>query len=87
MFGQKMYACDLSIYSKDVENGCHHDSHLVVSDKCDMCDMAYHGDQTILANHNFSSGEFSSNYFDFYKLNIDSYWAVISSSRAPPARA
>lgn len=87
VFGQKLDECDVSIYFNDVENGCHHDSHLVVSDKCDMCDLVYQGDQTILTSHFFSTGDFSANYFDFYKSNLDSYWAVISSSRAPPARA
>lgn len=83
--GEEMDPCHRLVYHNDVGNGCRHDSHLVASDQCQMCDLAYHGDQTLLTHLEFASGIFSTEYFNFYKDNLDSYWAVISSSRAPPA--
>lgn len=77
--------CHRLVYHNDTAQGCVHDSHLIVSDKCQMCDLAHHGDQTALSNMGFVPGESPAQHFDFYKLNLDSYWAVISSSRAPPA--
>lgn len=84
-FGQENDPCHRLIYHNDVENECHHDSHLFVSDKCHMCDLVYQGDQTLLTHREFVSGSFTTDHFNFYKDNLDSYWAVISSSRAPPA--
>lgn len=84
-FGHKIDPCHLSIFDNDTEHRCHHDSHLHVSDTCDMCDLVLHGDKDLLANNIFSSPKFSQAYFDSYKEHLDSYWAVISSSRAPPA--
>ena len=84
---QEKDPCHRLIYHNDEGQGCHHESHLAISDKCEMCDLAYHGDQSILSNVSFSTGEFFSKQFNFYKSNLDSYWAVISSSRAPPVLA
>jgi hypothetical protein len=77
--------CHRLIYHNDVERGCNHHSHSIVSDNCQMCDMACHGDQSIVPDISFGPTEFSSEHFDFYKQSLGSYWAVISSSRAPPA--
>jgi len=84
---QEKDPCHRLIYHNDTEQGCSHDSHLIVSDKCEMCDLVYHGDHTMLVNPTFFTEEFSSELFDFYKISLDSYWAVISSSRAPPGAA
>jgi hypothetical protein len=77
--------CHRLIYHDDTAQGCSHDSHLVVSDKCQTCDVVYHGDQNLLFTVELSAGVFTSGHFILYKLNLDSYYAVISSSRAPPA--
>ena len=83
---QEKDPCHRLIYHDDAERGCGHDSHLIVSDRCHMCDLAYHVDHTILSDLAFSTVEFSSAQFDHYKVDLDSYWAVRSSSRAPPAK-
>jgi len=85
--GQEMDPCHRLIYHNDVENGCHYDAHLVTSDECQMCDIAFHGDQTILKDIPFAAKVFQSKHFNSYKYHLDSYWAVISSSRAPPNAA
>jgi hypothetical protein len=82
---QEKDPCHRSIYHHDMEQGCDHDSHLNVSDKCQMCDHAFHGDQTFLSHVDFVTLELSTEHFDCYKQSLDAYWAVISSSRAPPA--
>lgn len=84
---QETDPCHRLIYHSDFDQDCNHDSHLVVADKCQMCDLVYHGDKTLLSNISFAAREFGSEHFDFYKLSLDSYWAVISSSRAPPTLA
>lgn len=84
---QEADPCHRLVYHYDTEQSCDHDSHFIVSDKCQMCDLVYNGDQTTLSNVAFATGELLSEQFDFYKLNPDSFWAVMSSSRAPPALA
>lgn len=84
---QEKDPCHRLIYHDDVEQGCHHHSHLIVSDKCQICDHVYHGDQNLSTNVSFSTLEFSQVQFCIYKQELDSYWAVISSSRAPPVIA
>jgi hypothetical protein len=84
---QEKDPCHRSVYHNETEEGCEHDAHLIVSTKCQMCDLAFGGDQTTLPHVEFSLGGFSTEYFEFYKLNLESYKAVLSSSRAPPALA
>ena len=79
--------CHRFLHHNDVEKGCGHDAHLIVSEKCDMCDLGFYGDQNVLTTVVFSCAEFSVHFFGCYKSNVDSYWAVISSSRAPPVLA
>jgi hypothetical protein len=81
---QEKDPCHRLIYHNDTEQGCGHDSHLVVSDKCEMCDLVYHGDHAFLSNIEFEPENFPNKFFSLFKENLDSYWAVISSSRAPP---
>lgn len=76
--------CHRYIFHNDVAQNCGHDSHLIASDTCDMCDLVYHGDQTLLNILVFSIARFKPEFFSHYKINLDSYWAVITSSRAPP---
>lgn len=77
--------CQRLVYDKDKAQGCDHESHLIVSDKCQMCDLACNADHIAFSESALSSGEFLSEHFKFYKTGFDSYCAVISSSRAPPA--
>lgn len=79
--------CHRSISHGDTEHGCHHDSHLTASDKCQMCDMACHADQVFEVYADLLKGEFAPTYFAFFKQSTDSFSAVILSSRAPPASA
>ena len=78
--------CHLSIYHPETAQGCDHDAHLTVSDKCQVCDLVYHSDPTVLPNVSFATHEFLSVHFDAYVVNLGGYCAVISSSRAPPPR-
>jgi hypothetical protein len=82
---QEKDPCHRLLFHNDAKEGCDHNSHLIVSDNCQMCDLAYHGDQTNLSNVAFAPAEFASEQFHFYKISLESYWAVISSSRAPPS--
>jgi hypothetical protein len=60
--------------------------HLVASNSCDMCDLIYHHHDQSLSNAMvFQNIRFKTEFFSHHKVNLDSYWAVISSSRAPPA--
>lgn len=84
---QELDGCHRSIYHGDVQQGCHHESHLISSDECQMCDLVCHGDQTYVSLFDIPVGPFVNNGFAFLKQSIDSYWSVISSSRAPPVCA
>lgn len=77
--------CHRTLYHHDTEQGCEHDSHLIAYDDCEGDDQIYHGDYTLLNERSLLIAEALQEHFDFYKVNLDSYWAVISSSRAPPA--
>lgn len=81
---QEKDPCHRLIYHDDTEQGCGHDSHLIGSDECQMCDLVYQGDQTLLSNNEFESENFSNKFFVLYKENIYSYRDAIRSSRAPP---
>jgi hypothetical protein len=76
--------CHRLIYHNDAEAGCDHEVHLTVSDKCYLCDFAIHPDKTLLTSALHLTLKFDQNVVGFYKSNLDSYWAVLSSSRAPP---
>ena len=77
--------CHRQIYHNDVEAGCDHDVHLTISDKCYLCDFAVHTDKTLLTPALPLTLKFDQNFVSFCKSNPDNYWAVLSSSRAPPA--
>lgn len=81
---QEKDPCHRLLYHNDIETGCDHDLHLTGSEKCEMCDVVYHGDQTFLCRVDALKLKFSDQFFDAHKLSLDTYWAVISSSRAPP---
>lgn len=79
--------CHQFIYHNGIDEGCEHDTHLLASGKCEMCDLALLGDQTFVSVLVFGKTTFALVNFQSYKKSLDSYWAVISSSRAPPAVA
>lgn len=66
---------------------CDHDAHLIDSDECPLCDVVCHTDQIPVPNAIVSPAVYTQHYFSCYKQRLDSYWAVLSSSRAPPVRA
>ena len=76
--------CHRLIYHNDVAAGCDLDIHLSLSDKCDLCDFAIDPEKILLTPAIYLTITFDSNFVSFYKSNLDSYWAVLSSSRAPP---
>lgn len=82
---QEKDPCHRWIYHHDAAQSCDHDSHLVASDTGDMCDLVYHGDQALLNTFILRISSLKQEFFCQHKVNLDSYWAVISSSRAPPA--
>lgn len=83
---QEQDPCHEQIYHNDAEKGCDHRSHLIVTDTCSMCDLAYHGDQVILKTIGFKPViPFQEEHHSLYKTNPDSYQDVLSPSRAPPA--
>lgn len=81
---QEKNPCHRLIYHNDKKESCDHRSHVMASDKCQMCDAIYHGDQNLLSDIAFPVPDLYEEQFALYKINLDSYWAVISSSRAPP---
>ena len=81
---QEKDPCHRLIYHHDATQSCDHDSHVGASDTCDMCDLAYHGDEALLNSITFRTACLKQEFFSHHKVNLDSYWAVISSSRAPP---
>jgi len=76
--------CHRLIYHNDSESGCDHDVHLTASDKCCLCDFAVHSDTSFVTTFHLNL-KFDQNFVDVYKTNLDSYSAVLSSSRAPPS--
>lgn len=82
---QELDPCHRQIHHNDKEQGCDHDAHLIVSDKCQMCDLACQADQTIFCAVDFATADFLAYYIAFYKGNPGSYRSLLSSSRAPPA--
>lgn len=82
---QEKDLCHRLMYHHDTEHGCNHESHWIAAKKCCLCDLAHPVDQSVLtgptvcANINAIAQPFVLN-----KWNLNSYWAVISSSRAPP---
>lgn len=82
---EELDPCHRLIYHHDVEQGCGHDSHLIPNEKCAMCDSVFLGAQVSLKTiHADLEISFHEEHHSLYKFDIDSYWAVISSSRAPP---
>lgn len=82
---QERDPCHRLVYHRDVQRGCDHQSHLIVSHKCHMCDLACHGDQTRADVITEESVKFENDFTSPYNDNLDSNWVINTSSRAPPA--
>lgn len=82
---QEKDPCHRTIYHFDTAQECDHDSHLFAPDKCSMCDVALYHEHILMPEAELEVTEFPSCHFENYKVSTDSYFAVISSSRAPPA--
>lgn len=80
---QEKDPCHIAIYH-NVDRGCDHDAHLVVSDNCQICNFAIHGDQSTVAVKAATSTH-PSEKFVCYDERSDGYSVILSSSRAPPA--
>jgi hypothetical protein len=81
---QEKDPCHRQIYHHEPAACASHDAHLIASDKCQICDLAFHTDQTLLSKAVVAAARFEATYFAHCKISLGSYWAVISSSRAPP---
>jgi hypothetical protein len=82
---QEKNPCHREIFHHDIEKGCGHGSHIVVRDKCELCDVTFHIDQIFLARSGAQSIIFFS--VDFVDSSPDAVGLSQSnlSSRAPPA--
>ena len=77
--------CHRTIYHQDAEEGCGHANHVVVTDKCDLCDVILHADHALLV-------DISEQPVRFFAIDVlfDSAPAIAHaqsnlSPRAPPA--
>ena len=76
--------CHRAIYHHDLEKGCGHHSHILVTNKCDLCDLIFHTDQILLSNFESPSIDFFAIDFVFNSPDITCSGQSIDSSRAPP---
>lgn len=76
--------CHRSIYHKDVE-GCHHPSHIAVTDHCSLCNLFFHSDQFILLESGSIRVDFLSTELTLSSWQLVSINGSVHSSRAPPA--
>jgi hypothetical protein len=83
---QEKDPCHRLIYHHDVENGCHHHAHYTGHEKCQLCNLAFHGDQMLWQAVTIQSFAPAKTIPGPLKKGADTYLASISSPRAPPAR-
>jgi hypothetical protein len=82
---QEKDPCHRAIYHHEAEKGCGHDSHIVVTEKCELCDSIFHSDQILLSKPESRFLQFSSLDFVLCSPEPVSIGLSILSSRAPPA--
>jgi hypothetical protein len=82
---QEQDACHRTIYHQDVENGCGHQSHIVVTDKCALCDLISHPDQIFLSEGGTLTSDFIAIDFPICVSDAQSSVQLIRSPRAPPS--
>jgi hypothetical protein len=83
---QEQDPCHRMLYHGEAA-ACEHDAHLMDADKCSLCDVVCHVEQAIVTDVVALHAPYTPYYFECYTQRLDSYWAVLSSSRAPPACA
>lgn len=78
-------ACHRTIYHQDKENGCGHQSHIVVTDKCPLCDLISDTDQVFLLQASSLSVDFILIDFPISVSALETSIHIIRSPRAPPS--
>jgi hypothetical protein len=81
---QESDPCHRSIYHHQADKGCGHHSHLIVRDKCELCDLLFHTDEILLSSHERAALQFFAVNFGFYTPDVLVTGQLIHSSRAPP---
>lgn len=81
---QEKDPCHRALYHQDLDHGCHHETHLTVSDSCDVCDLILHAEYIYSVVSSNTSSTFLS--ADFFCAIEDIHTSDIISlpARAPP---
>lgn len=82
---QEKDPCHQQIVHHNTEEGCDHDTHLTVSEDCQVCDLAYRCDQVPLSTQIIPKAAFSYQYYTPYKISLHQLQANTLSLRAPPS--
>jgi hypothetical protein len=78
-------ACHRTIYHQDVEDGCGHQSHIVVTEKCALCDLISHPHQIFLSEGCTLTIDFVTIDFPICVSDEQGSVQLIRSPRAPPS--
>jgi hypothetical protein len=81
---QEQDPCHRSIYHHVTDKRCGHHSHLIVRDKCELCDVLFCTDQILLSTHESPALLFFAVDFVFCEPDVPVSRQLIHSSRAPP---
>lgn len=81
---QEQGACHRAIYHSYQDKGCGHHSHIVVADKCELCDLIVHTDQIFLPAFESKTLQFFTIGVTFSAPTFVGICQTIDSSRAPP---
>jgi hypothetical protein len=81
---QEQDPCHRSIYHDVADKGCGHHSHLIVRDKCELCDLLFHTDQILLSTYESPALGFFAVDSIFRESDVPVSGQLIHSSRAPP---
>ena len=76
--------CHRSVYHQEAEKGCGHHSHIVVTGKCELCDIIAHTDSILLSTFESQAHQFLTVDFVFASPEVVFAGQTILSSRAPP---
>jgi hypothetical protein len=82
---QEKDPCHRSIYHDDTSTGCSHDSHVVVTDKCQLCDLISHNDQILIAAEFQFFAYFPGDNFTPGYVATEPLRTVVLPARAPPS--
>jgi hypothetical protein len=77
-------ACHRAVYHHETEQKCDH-SHIVVADKCELCDLISHTEHVLFSSLSSPSIKFFVVDFVFNLSHVVGTRQSIDSSRAPPA--